>query len=306
MFNEENSIQALEKFEALSDEHEVCYLTDPAIPVLVLKTRLYGNTFLFKEYFNEVKKLETKAQVLKFINEVYSIEPVFDDMYTLRTVSLSDVFGKVLQYSTYFNRKTLNAFSSFCGKNKLIFMTDGLSQKRSKDKVGSYIRYWDLYVLQDKYQVNVLNNILEYNEKYEGFLKTQKELGLEIIGYARKSFSDKNEENSTKLLRMMVEKLRSQSLVDKVFVSKTSAANQPFHKRDINQDNIEGTDGCTTEVILVVLDYAGLTTNVEDLKEFLRLPITYEVEIYETEMLLQDQNAIKKFDCRTRPIQRSL
>ncbi|KAI8091724.1 hypothetical protein BDF21DRAFT_436578 [Thamnidium elegans] len=123
----------------------------------------------------------------------------------------------------------------------------------------------------------------------------------------------------------MVEKLRSQSLVDKVFVSKTSAANQPFHKRDINQDNIEGTDGCTTvlkfhkkEVILVVLDYAGLTTNVEDLKEFLskqrnitkiiidRLPITYEVEIYETEMLLQDQNAIKKFDCRTRPIQRSL
>jgi hypothetical protein len=52
-FNEENSIQALEKFQALSDEHEVYYLTDPAIPVLVLKTRLYGNTFLFKKYFNE-------------------------------------------------------------------------------------------------------------------------------------------------------------------------------------------------------------------------------------------------------------
>ncbi|PHZ12762.1 uncharacterized protein RHIMIDRAFT_136772 [Rhizopus microsporus ATCC 52813] len=52
-FNEENSIQALEKFQAISDEHEVCYLTDSTIPVFVLKARLYGSSFLFKEYFNE-------------------------------------------------------------------------------------------------------------------------------------------------------------------------------------------------------------------------------------------------------------
>ena len=53
-FNEENSVQALEKFQALSDQFEVCYLTDPAVPVLVLKSRLYGNPFVFKEYINEV------------------------------------------------------------------------------------------------------------------------------------------------------------------------------------------------------------------------------------------------------------
>lgn len=168
----------------------------------------------------------------------------------------------MLKYSTYFNKKTLNSFSSFCGKNKLNFMANGPSQKRSKDETGSYIRYWNIYVLQDKYQgkmkvfcsdflidclfvVNVLNNILEYNKKYQGFLKTQKELGLEIIGYVRKSPGDKNEENRTKLLRRMVEKLKSRSLVDKVFVSKTSTANQPFHGRDINENNIEGTDGST-------------------------------------------------------------
>ncbi|KAI8983046.1 hypothetical protein BDB01DRAFT_723226 [Pilobolus umbonatus] len=127
----------------------------------------------------------------------------------------------------------------------------------------------------------------------------------------------------------MVDNLRSRSIVDRVFVSKTSDADQPFHKRDINADIIEGTDGTTTdnrqflratkkEVILVVLDYAGLTTNVEDLKEFLseqknitkiivdRLPVTTEVEIFETELLLQDPKAIEKFDGRTRPIQRSL
>lgn len=36
------------------------------------------------------------------------------------------------------------------------------------------------------------------------------------------------------------------------------------------------------------------------------LPITTEVEIYETEVLLLDQNAIKRFDCRTRRVRRSL
>ncbi|CAO3610314.1 unnamed protein product [Mucor hiemalis] len=127
----------------------------------------------------------------------------------------------------------------------------------------------------------------------------------------------------------MVANLRSRSIVDKVFVSKFSDADQPFHKRDINTNTIEETDGTTTdfieflnatkkEVILVVLDYAGSTTNVQDLKEFLseqrnitkvivdRLPITAEVKIYETELLLQDPKTIKKFDCRIRPIQRSL
>ncbi|EPB81410.1 hypothetical protein HMPREF1544_11872 [Mucor circinelloides 1006PhL] len=103
----------------------------------------------------------------------------------------------------------------------------------------------------------------------------------------------------------MIEKLKSRSLVDKVFVSKISTAGQPFYERDVNQDSFEGSDGSTV-VILVALDYPGLSTNVEDLKEFLRLPITSEVEIYETEVLLQDENMIKKFDCRTRPLQRSL
>ncbi|KAI8091723.1 hypothetical protein BDF21DRAFT_459397 [Thamnidium elegans] len=49
-FNEENSIQALEKFEALSDEHEVCYLTDPAIPVLASKLQISKYPFSFHTY----------------------------------------------------------------------------------------------------------------------------------------------------------------------------------------------------------------------------------------------------------------
>lgn len=85
--------------------------------------------------------------------------------------------------------------------------------------------------------VNVLYNILGYNEEHKICLNTQKELG-----YVRKLPGDKNKEN----IRRIIEKLKSQSPVDKTFVSKTSTANQSFHERDIDEDKVEGTDGSTT------------------------------------------------------------
>jgi hypothetical protein len=39
-FNQENVAKALEKFQPLSDEHEVYYLNDPTIPVLVSKVQI--------------------------------------------------------------------------------------------------------------------------------------------------------------------------------------------------------------------------------------------------------------------------
>ncbi|KAI9262889.1 hypothetical protein EDC94DRAFT_648136 [Helicostylum pulchrum] len=72
------------------------------------------------------------------------------------------------------------------------------------------------------------------------------------------------------------------------------------------------------QVILVTLDYAGLSTNIEDLKEFLRnhenvktivvdrFPIKAKMEVFEREALLLDGDTINKFDCRRRPVQRSL
>lgn len=46
----ENVQEALERFMPLSQEHEICFLNDPTIPVLVLKARMYGSPFVFKEY----------------------------------------------------------------------------------------------------------------------------------------------------------------------------------------------------------------------------------------------------------------
>lgn len=44
---------------------------------------------------------------------------------------------------------------------------------------------------------------------------------------------------------MMIDNLRSRSLVDKVFASQSSLANEPFDKRDINGDEFEGANGST-------------------------------------------------------------
>ncbi|KAL9537003.1 hypothetical protein MBANPS3_012171, partial [Mucor bainieri] len=69
-FNEQNSARALKKmFEPLENDYELCYQTDdPTISVMVLKARLYGNTFTFKEYLdgevpNESDSSESAAKL---------------------------------------------------------------------------------------------------------------------------------------------------------------------------------------------------------------------------------------------------
>lgn len=91
------------------------------------------------------------------MNEIYSVEPgVISETYILKAMSLSDIFAEILKHSTYFNNKTLNSFSSFWGKNDLKFLSSNKSvNKRIKNTNGSYVRYWNLYVLDNKYQGNV-------------------------------------------------------------------------------------------------------------------------------------------------------
>lgn len=207
--------------------------------------------------------LETKAEVLKFMNEVYSVEPVLGNMYISKAISLSDIFTEMLKHSTYFNNKTFNSFSSFCGKNDLKFLSSNESSpKRVKNKNGSYARYWNLHVLNDKYQGkikvfysdilidslfvdNVVQGIVQYDDKFKKYIQGQKKNGFKIVGYTRKSPGEKDKEKRTRLLKIMIDKLRSRCLIDKVFVSQSSLANEPFDKRDTNDNDFEGADGST-------------------------------------------------------------
>ncbi|KAI8070533.1 uncharacterized protein B0P05DRAFT_580413 [Gilbertella persicaria] len=129
-----------------------------------------------------------------------------------------------------------------------------------------------------------------------------KEAGYEIIGYARKS--------KVFLLNLMVEKLKTRSLADRVFISPNSFAGDPFNKRGENkreelmshiiangdtQDMLRYISDKKKKVILVTIDYAVLTTNCEDMKSFLSsikeiaidlIPSQNKVKMYTSQELL--------------------
>ncbi|CAO3619487.1 unnamed protein product [Cunninghamella echinulata] len=260
---------------------------------MALKTRIYGNPFMFKEYIsvsnstnlenvshNEIL-LETKEQVVKFINEVYDSEANFSsDLYTPQAITLKKLFINVLKYSTCFENKTLNSFASFCGKNNLNFMKNDNTKKSRININGSYSRIWNVFVLNQELHSQIVNNIVKYSEIYHSFINDQKSLGVEIIGYARKSPGSEETSVREKLLNKMVEKLKMRSLVEKVFVSPSSNSSTLFNDRDKGIKAMGGTDGTMTDlinhlgttekdVILVVIDYSGFSTNINDIRNFL-------------------------------------
>ncbi|ORY88522.1 hypothetical protein BCR43DRAFT_448696 [Syncephalastrum racemosum] len=162
-----------------------------------------------------------------------------------------------------------------------------------------------------------------------------KETGNTIIGYCRKSKTIEDEETRVRLLQKMIKRMRARSLVDKTFVSPCSAAGRTYRiypvplkvntKFCLAIDDIEDDIlldmisflAVTPNVSLVVLDYAGLTTNIKDLKQFIintpnleniivdQLPQQHKIKIFSREQLLMDDSNLALFDCRVACVQRA-
>ncbi|KAG0175723.1 hypothetical protein DFQ28_003203 [Apophysomyces sp. BC1034] len=125
--------------------------------------------------------------------------------------------------------------------------------------------------------------IKDYIPKYQEQLKQMKKNNDSIIGYCRKSCTSEDDEARVRLLQSMANKLKARSLVDRVYVSPYSMANGKIRSRDFSRDydlsGMEDITGTTQDMISyisitpnvshVVLDFAGLTTDVNDLKQFL-------------------------------------
>lgn len=60
-----------------------------------------------------------------------------------------------------------------------------------------------------------------------------------IIGYCRKSPTEDDDETRTRLLNQMVEKLKGRSLVDRVYVSPCSSADEQMRMRDLDTTTLE-------------------------------------------------------------------
>lgn len=165
-----------------------------------------------------------------------------------------------------------------------------------------------LIIRVDTFIGDVMKSITEHLLKYQIELQQLKNAGMEVVGYVRKSKSTKAEKpgDRVRLLQQMVERLKERSHCDKVFVSPFCSSHDILSSRDLprpvdilqNLKNVSGTmQGrrnrrkekksanplcrcdqdlfafltiAERDVCLVALDFAGLTTNNNDLHDFIK------------------------------------
>ncbi|KAI9033890.1 hypothetical protein CLU79DRAFT_692379, partial [Phycomyces nitens] len=148
--------------------------------------------------------------------------------------------------------------------------------------------------------------------------RTLKKQGYTVVGYARKLTSDEDTATRTRLLNAMSKRLKERSLVDRIFASYASQSNAQLSKRDLKtameqykdlqaEGNTQGKQITSTDkVCLVALDYAGLSTNINDLYEFVKQHNNLEIiiidnitaenniSVYKRDQLSSEPDASKK------------
>ncbi|KAI7898915.1 uncharacterized protein BX663DRAFT_564386 [Cokeromyces recurvatus] len=184
-------------------------------------------------------------------------------------------------------------------------------RKVIKDQNGSKIRYRVLWILNDEYLNGIALSIMEHLPKYQAYVKNLKQNHFTVVGYARKSPSEERQDVRVDLLQKMVDKLYDTLLVDKVFVTTSSRANDTITSRDTNGKNDQLTllnqvHGNTQ----VAIDFAGLSTNTSDLYDFIQAhgsikKIIIDVSVstglmkyYNRDDIIDNPSILKDFDCR--------
>lgn len=146
------------------------------------------------------------------------------------------------------------------------------------------------------------------------------------IGYAQNSHGNKAISTLIRLLQDQVDKLRNRCLARKVFVSSRCSAAMPLEAREKKQGDDMIRNGelynCADTmqdlmhilrtnmkpIRLVVINYAGLSTDFEDIYQFvikykqiveLVVDTEYKFDITPRADILSDNNVSAKFNCRT-------
>ncbi|GAA5817681.1 hypothetical protein MFLAVUS_011232 [Mucor flavus] len=298
-------------------DFEICYEKDPLQPLLLPKIRLNAFQFTYHKYSiitthsvkipaTENVNLISDSQIIRFLNEIYlPLDPCNPEIYDAKDVAMKDVLTLLWNYTDRFDSRTLSSFTSWCTKSKFPFMSINSARKANSDSATERIRYRVLYVVKDEFIKfrslklildNIAKSIKEDVPKFQEFVKKLKSENYEIIGYARKSHGKEDKETRVRLLQAMVDNMLERTLVNKIYISPTSHADEPFSSRDINCDtnmlrelkNVNGnTQGNTEElsfyihilfhtlallkkICLVGVDFAGITTNCADLERLLR------------------------------------
>lgn len=147
------------------------------------------------------------------------------------------------------------------------------------------------------------------------------------VGYVRKSNTNEPDTTKKKLVNLQIYKMKTKLLCEDVFVSYNTSANDPIAERDATtppyafddcsgntQDFITKITKSARQIRLVVIDYAGLSTNPDDIRLFISLnksirevvvDIGHKVEVYSRYDLLKSIKILNKFRCRRECVKRS-
>ncbi|KAI9358399.1 hypothetical protein BD770DRAFT_320880 [Pilaira anomala] len=149
--------------------------------------------------------------------------------------------------------------------------------------------------------------------------------GFEIIGYARKSPGEQSNDKRKANFQNMINCLRKRSLAELIYISPQCLAGSPIASKDM-PDVVEELEKmelnyCTgstqtllsklsaniKKVCLVIVDYAGLSTNPDDIRTLVvcleyivvdRFRETGKYEVYSRSKILNNDNYLKPFACR--------
>ncbi|ORX53945.1 hypothetical protein DM01DRAFT_1407478 [Hesseltinella vesiculosa] len=290
----ENAREAQELFRI---EHhssvDLCYTTDPLQPVAAKKLRIHFSPSIFHTYLSEATTPAvnntrnvnlTKEQVMSFINQVYI--PFNNELskilYDNDWISSAQIHSSVSLKSQVIGKKSGQAFAVLAGSNKLHFLQANVDRRQNQ-------RYYHLSILRPSYQSKVIQQLLSYDVQYQQAIQVRKNEGYQMIGYCRKSPATGNNNDHDNRHRL---------LTSSKFERRDRVKHQPILGDGDTADMLNMLAGEGKDIILTVLDYAGLTTNTENLKEFLleyprvkyiyvdRLPFVLEVDQLNTQSLL--------------------
>ncbi|KAG2204124.1 hypothetical protein INT47_011607 [Mucor saturninus] len=258
-------------------------------------------------------KLESKVQLKQFIQIVYRSTDPKSTTYEQRCMSLYEIMSDLWKYTLVFREESNSSFVNWCKAQKFEFLNTKI--KRNHDDSELRISRRELYVLKSGYIDILLKEIVGVHEKYQDYITDLKKEGYCIVGYCRKSKTTGDRDKVVKSLQNMITGLKNRSLVEYIYVTVSCNAKTPINRRDLKKNMIigelSGVNGDAqgiqkltkhlikelakmSKVCLVVIDSAGLTTNMSGLESFIREHRNIEKIIIDT---LAHDNQVNVVEC---------
>lgn len=226
---------------------------------------------------NSIAIEETKVQLKQFMKTVYLFSDPKSKTYEKRLMTNHDLKVDLWKHTSLFVNESNSSFVNWCRAQKFEFLDTGNKRDHKGCKIAASRR--ELHVLKSGFRDDVLEEIVGVQEKFQNYISNLKEEGHSIIGYCRKSKTAGGKEEVVKSLQSMIEGLKSRSLAQHIYVTISCNSKTPLSRRDLKRNvllnKLKGADGDAQDMIrdlknlskacLVVIDSAGLTTNMSDL-----------------------------------------